>query len=124
MSRALALVVLTIVGAACAAGWPRLSRRSPVSVTAWRPLVAAAGLGTFAIALISPLDAAAEERFAAHMLQHVLMTIVAVPLLLIADPFAAIVWSLPCRGRAAVGRLLAAKSPLRRVAAAVVAPGV
>jgi len=122
MSRALALVVLTIVGAAYAAGWPRLSRRSPGSLALWRPFAAAAGLGTFGVAMVSPLAVAAEERFAAHMLQHVLMTIVAVPLLLIADPFAAMIWSLPCRGRAAVGRLLAPASPLRRVIAFMVAP--
>lgn len=124
MSRALALALLVIVAAAYAVGWRRLAQRSASALTPWRPLATAAGLCTFAVAVASPLAVIAHERFAAHMLQHVLMTMIAVPLILSADPFAAIIWSLPRRLRRAVGRLLARASPLRSVAAIVVAPGV
>jgi cytochrome c oxidase assembly factor CtaG len=124
MSRGLALAMLTIVAAAYAGGWQRLARRSAGTVAPWRPLAAAAGLGTFAVAVASPLAVAAHERFAAHMLQHVLMMMIAVPLVLIADPFAAIMWSLPQRVRGTAGRLLVRASPLRRFAGVIVAPGV
>jgi len=124
MSRTLALVVLTSVAAAYTIGWRRLARRSAGAVAPWRPLAAAGGLGTLALATVSPLAEVAHERFAAHMLQHVLMVMIAVPLLLLADPFPAVMWSLPRHGRGFVGRLLKRAAPLRRCAAAIVAPGI
>src|SRR5262245_12708037 len=58
------------------------------------------------------------------MVQHVLMMMVAVPLLLIADPFPAVLWALPRRARGFVGRGLTRAAPLRRGAAAMVTPGI
>ena len=124
MSTGLALAAVALVFAAYAVGWCRLARRAASAVAPWRPLAAAVGLGTFALALASPLAEVAHERFAAHMLQHVLMMMLAVPLVLGSDPFAALLWALPRHGRAAVGRLLTRAAPLRRLATVIVAPGV
>src|SRR2546425_834283 len=115
---------LLVVFAASAVGWGRLARCAASAVAPWRPLAAAVGLGTFALALASPLAEVAHERFAAHMLQHVLMMMLAVPLVLGSDPFAALLWALPRHGRAAVRRLLTRPAPLRRLATVIVAPGV
>ncbi|MFQ5938112.1 MAG: cytochrome c oxidase assembly protein, partial [Acidiferrobacterales bacterium] len=44
------------------------------------------GLVVLAVALLSPLDQRAEVRFSAHMAQHILLTMVAPPLLLFGLP--------------------------------------
>jgi cytochrome c oxidase assembly factor CtaG len=59
----------------------------------------AAALTVLAVALISPLDAMAEELFSAHMLQHVLLAVVAPPLLVIGAPLTAGLWVLPVSAR-------------------------
>jgi len=124
MNTGLALGAAALVVIAYAIGWCRLARRSAGGVTAWRPLAGAIGLATFALALASPLADAAHERFSAHMLQHVLLMMVAVPLLLSSNPCAALLWALPRQGRTTVGRLLTRTAAPRRLAAAIVAPGV
>src|SRR5215213_595474 len=44
------------------------------------------GLATVAVALESPVDALAATRFSVHMVQHLLLTLVAAPLLVLARP--------------------------------------
>jgi putative membrane protein len=61
----------------------------------------AGGLGTLALAFASPIDAWADGySFAAHMLQHCLETLVAVPLLLWGTPgeWVAVAWRHPWAG--------------------------
>jgi len=48
------------------------------------------GLATLFIALVSPLDSIAEQLFWVHMIQHLLLLLVAAPLLVLGRP--AIVW--------------------------------
>lgn len=67
----------------------------------------AAGWSALAVALLSPLDHAAEESFGLHMVQHELLMIVAPPLLILGRPFTALAATLP---RAA---LRVAARPLR-----------
>jgi len=77
---------------------------------------AAAFAGAFlvlAAALLGPLDAWAERSFAAHMLQHELLMLVAAPLLVIGRPLAAWTWIVPRRAHAAVRRTLASASLAR-----------
>lgn len=50
---------------------------------AWRGLLFAAGLGVFAVAILSPLERLAEELVFAHMLQHLLILDVAALLLIL-----------------------------------------
>ncbi|TMF33969.1 MAG: cytochrome c oxidase assembly protein [Chloroflexi bacterium] len=109
------LALLLLLGSAYATGWWRLSRRAPQLVGWWRPLLTLAGLGSVALALLSPLDALAHRRFAAHMVQHMLLVAVAAPALLLADPLAALLWALPARARVRAGRLLVRGAPVRRV---------
>jgi len=45
-----------------------------------------AGLGVVAVAILSPVHAYADERFVVHMAQHLLLTIVAAPLLVMGAP--------------------------------------
>jgi cytochrome c oxidase assembly factor CtaG len=100
------------LGAAYAAGWWRLSRRARW-LAPWRPALALAGLGSLAVALLSPLDALAHRLFVAHMVQHMLLVALAAPALLLADPFPALLWALPARSRRWVRRLLARGARVR-----------
>lgn len=64
------------------------------------------GLTALAVALLSPLDEAAETLFVAHMVQHMLLIMVAAPALLLADPFPAVAWALPHTCRLRAGRFI------------------
>jgi putative membrane protein len=63
------------------------------------------GIGAVFIALISPLDALSGVLFSAHMSQHLLLTLVAAPLLAAAAPLQAMAWGLPPRLRRRASRL-------------------
>lgn len=54
-----------------------------------------AGWAVLAIALVSPLHAAGEKLFCAHMVQHELLMAVAAPLLVLGRPAIAVIWQLP-----------------------------
>ncbi len=59
---------------------------------AWAFLGAMAAL---LLALVSPLDGLAEDLSSAHMAQHMLLMLVAAPLLAMAAPLPALLWGLP-----------------------------
>ncbi len=52
----------------------------------WRPRAFYAGLVAMFIALVSPLDALADELFFVHMAQHLLLMLVGAPLILLGAP--------------------------------------
>lgn len=112
-----------MAGAAYVLGWRRLARRHPGAARWPRLAVVLAGLTAIAVALVSPLDALAEKSFVAHMVQHMLLIMVAAPALLLADPFPIVMWALPARVRVRAGRWLTRGSFLGRVwRAATAAP--
>src|SRR5207249_4151415 len=79
---------LLAVGAAYAGGSSRL-RAAGYAAPRWRFALYVLGLATIGAALLSPLDALAAERFSAHMGQHLLLTMVAAPLLVLGNPLPA-----------------------------------
>jgi cytochrome c oxidase assembly factor CtaG len=105
---------MLIVAGAYALGWWRLRRRGG-SVPLWRVAASAGGLLSLSLALSAPLERLAHASFAVHMAQHLLLTVAGAPLLLLADPFAALVWALPSPVRAGVGRWLRPGARLRRL---------
>jgi cytochrome c oxidase assembly factor CtaG len=105
---------LILVAGFYAIGWWRLSSRG-AAVSPWRVTAAGAGFLALAVALLSPLDGLAHALFSAHMLQHLLLVSAAAPLLLLADPFSALLWGLPAPLRALAGRLLRPRARLRRL---------
>jgi putative membrane protein len=70
-------------------------RRAGAFIAGWLVLV---------IALVSPLDPLGTRLFAAHMIQHELLMIVAAPLLVLGRPLAVWAWGLPLAARRALGR--------------------
>jgi cytochrome c oxidase assembly factor CtaG len=74
------------------------------------------------VALVSPLDDLAHERFPAHMVQHLLLIVVAAPALVAANGLAPLLSGLPAGVRRAVGRSLGPGRPLRRGLRFLVSP--
>lgn len=62
------------------------------------------GIAALFVALISPVDALGEELFSAHMVQHMLLMLVAAPLLVVGLSPVALAWSLPHRWRRPVAQ--------------------
>jgi putative membrane protein len=60
--------------------------RGPGTVSRLRSALFLAGLATIGTALQSPIDGYAADRFSVHMAQHLLLTLVAAPLLVLARP--------------------------------------
>jgi len=101
-----------IMAGAYAFGWWQLRRRGGAA-SGWRVAASAGGLLSVLVALSGAVDRMAHASFAAHMVQHLLLIVVAAPLLLLADPFAALCWALPAPVRARAGRLLRPGTALR-----------
>jgi cytochrome c oxidase assembly factor CtaG len=103
--------------AAYALGWWRL-RRLGHPPPVWR--LAAYALGAVVVdgALVG-LDRAADERFSVHMIQHLLLMMVAAPLLALGDPLPRVLWGLPRRARVALGALLRPGARLRQILSAL-----
>jgi putative copper resistance protein D len=84
---ALLVPALTVAAIAAVAATVVVDRRHPANPVPDRRLAALlAGLATIALALLSPLDALADEAYSAHMVQHLLLTMVAAPLLVAGAP--------------------------------------
>ncbi len=62
------------------------------------------GMLVLVVALISPLDAAAASLFSLHMVQHLLLILIAAPLLVAGAADVALLWALPRRRRSGFGR--------------------
>jgi putative membrane protein len=73
-------------------------------VRRWQAMAYASGLLALVVALVSPLDALAEALFTAHMVQHLLLVVVAAPLLVLGAPLVPGLWALPRARRLALGR--------------------
>jgi putative membrane protein len=73
----------------------------------WRSLCFYAALLVLAVALSSPIEALSEEVFWAHMVQHVLLLVVAPPLMLVARPWVRLWRVLALGARRSLGRSIA-----------------
>ena len=85
-----------------------MARTAPRRRSPWAAAGPAAawlgGVTALAAALASPLERLAEDSLVAHMVQHLLLTIVAAPLLVLADPVPRALAALPPATRRAVVR--------------------
>jgi putative membrane protein len=92
-----ALVSLIFVAALYVRGvralWARAGRGRGVRV--WQAAAFGGGLLAVLVALETPLDRLSEALFSAHMVQHLVLMLVAAPLLALGSPRLALAWSLP-----------------------------
>jgi cytochrome c oxidase assembly factor CtaG len=103
------LAALAFSGLIYSTGVRRLWRRAGFDrgIRLWQVLCFAAGWLAAAAALVSPLHALGEALFAAHMIEHEVLMVIAAPLFVLARPLGAAVWAMPSAWRgplAALGR--------------------
>ena len=111
--------VIIVVGLAAGLyirGWVLLRRRTkshkrkrragqPYSLTAvWRLIFYLSGIFVIGVALLSPIDVLGGQLFFMHMIQHLLLIMIAPALLLIANPMAVTLWGMPRNLRKPVGK--------------------
>lgn len=77
-----------------------------------------------ALALLSPIAVYSERLFFMHMVQHLLLLLIAPPLLWLGTPLLPSLWGLPGVARRRVGRLLAPGGALTRTGHAFTSPWV
>lgn len=100
------IVPLLATAALFALGAAAVRRRSRAAALRGRQIACFwTGWGVLAAALVSPLHAAGERSFAAHMLEHELLMLVAAPLLVLARPLGFFAWGLPRGARRWCGRV-------------------
>src|SRR3546814_4508701 len=99
-----------------AAGVFRLWRRAGIGhgIRLWQAACFAGGMASLFCALVWPLDGLADALFSAHMAQHMVLTVMAAPLLVLGAPPLPLLLVLPARWRRALGGW-ATRPPFRPV---------
>lgn len=82
------------------------------------------GSMVLAMATMSPLDAMADALFSAHMVQHLLLMLVAAPLWIAGAPLVPVLWALPRTTRRAIGRWWGRHPTMRHIGHTLTSPGV
>jgi putative membrane protein len=114
--RADVMLVLMVLAVAYTCGWWRLSRRGHWrTARGWQSAAYLTGLMVLGLALLSPIDRFASLLLTLHMGQHLLLIMVAAPLVLLADPLPTFLWALPRRTRHRIGRLFSRDAAVRQV---------
>jgi putative membrane protein len=98
------VVAIALAAWAYARGTRAVWRRAGVGrgVRRWQAVAFAGGMAALFVALVSPLHAMGEALFSAHMVQHLLLMLVAAPLLALCAPVVAFLWALPPTWRRAL----------------------
>ena len=110
------VLILATLASVYASGWWRLREWGYRELApGWRLGLYLSGLGAVAVALLPPVDDLADVLLTAHMVQHLILMMIAAPLLLLGNPLPTSLWGLPWRARRALGRLLTRNAPLRKV---------
>ena len=89
------IISLALAGSIYARGWWQLHRRLPRRFTGWHLIAFQGGLFTLFLALASPLHPLAERLLQVHMIQHMVLTMVVPPLLLLGAPTLPLLRGLP-----------------------------
>lgn len=92
-----------------------LSEAAAYPLPLWRAACFYTGIAAIAVALLSPVAAYSEQLFSMHMVQHLLLLLVAPPLVLLGQPFLPALWSLPKTPRRTVARWFRPGAPLSTV---------
>jgi putative membrane protein len=101
----LLLIVLLLAAWLYARGHLRMVGTRPTSPAQWRRLATYyAGLLVLAAALLPPLDTWSATRFAAHMIQHEVLMLMAAPLLVLGRPLPMYLWAFNAGSREALGQ--------------------
>lgn len=117
-------LILLLAGVLYGRGWYRLRQRGRgQGANGWRLAAYLGGLLALALALLSPIDVFQSLLFFMHMIQHLLLVMVAPPLLLLANPMPFVLWGLPRQLRRPVAALFHGNAPFRRALRRTTTPG-
>ncbi|MFK7801336.1 MAG: cytochrome c oxidase assembly protein [Anaerolineae bacterium] len=111
-------------------GWTRLRKRSKNQnlVPVWKLVAYIFAIVTLMLALLSFIDILGASLFYFHMIQHLMLTSIAGPLIMLADPMPITLWGLPPNLRKKVGRgisrIIHKDSPWREPLKKATSPGV
>ncbi len=109
-------ILVLIAGAVYMFGLMRLSARANASpLESKRVYAGVAGFAALYIALAGPFDAFAAEAFWLHMIQHLVISMIGAPLLLLASPMPAYLWAMPETVRLGAGELFREDAPVKRL---------
>ncbi|MEX2672944.1 MAG: cytochrome c oxidase assembly protein [Phycisphaeraceae bacterium] len=102
----LILPSLTLMSVLYATGLRVMWRRAGAGhgVTRGQAAGFAVAMAALVAALISPIDGLSNEQAWVHMIQHMLIMMVAAPLFVLGAPLRVMPWALPARGRLSLGR--------------------
>jgi len=118
-------VLLLLIAGGYLVGSLRLAFRSNADNNFWSKFSAGiVGFLLLTIALAGPLDRYSTDMFTVHMSQHIVIAMFAAPLLLIARPMPAYVWSLPRPLRIGAGSALTGSGIIIRVLTVLTRPNV
>ena len=100
-----------------ARGWRRMRRRGRGGriLRPWRAWCYGAGMASVAVALLSPIGTFDSVFFFMHMIQHVLLIMVAAPLIWLGAPMLPTLWAFSRRNRRRLGRMFHEDHPVHRV---------
>jgi putative membrane protein len=74
-------------------------------IRGWQAIAYAGGWMFLVVALITPLDVLGKRSFAAHMVQHEVLMLLAAPLLVLGRPLAPYLWAMPIGWRRSLGSI-------------------
>jgi putative membrane protein len=120
------IIGLALSAGLYARGWRRLRRRGRGGriLRPWRAWCFGAGLTAIALALLSPIGTFGSLLMSMHMIQHLLLVMIAAPLVLLGAPMLPMLWALPRRARRRVGRLMHTSHPVHRLFAFLTRPSI
>jgi len=99
-------------------GWRRMPNRrgGGKAVASWRAGLFVAGMFTLAVVLLPPFDGLADRHFSAHMAQHLVLVVIAPPMLAASQAHLALLQAFPLAFRRRLGRTIARVPGLRLAA--------
>ena len=113
--------ILFVVALVYYRGWLRLHRVLPRIASRWWPWAFAGGLGALWAAIASPLATLDEELLSIHMLQHILLSVIAAPLILLGAPALPLLYGIPRRVMLLTGLTWLLRSGVARASGRVLA---
>ena len=120
------LIGVAVAAALYIRGWKRLRSRGRGGriLKPWRAWCFAAGLGTVVIAVVSPIGTFTSLFFFMHMIQHILLIMIAAPLIWLGAPMLPTMWAFSRGNRRRLGKLFHEAHPVHRVFHFLTRPGI
>ncbi len=106
------------------AGWRKLRGRGSGRLAAgWRLAAFLSGTAIVFISLMSAIDSFSADLFLMHMIQHLLLIMIAAPLIMLSNPFPFIIWGMPAGPKIGLA-LFGPQATFRKLLRRISGPGI